>query len=54
MIDVSPYIDTRNKALWEELNSSNYTIRLQESTEPNYGCYCQDSTGALTFRTLIK
>lgn len=42
MIDVSPYIDTRNKALWEELNSSNYTIRLQESTEPNYGSYCQD------------
>ena len=47
MIDINAYLDYRNKALWEELNSSDYTIRLAESTEPNYGCYCQDKNAII-------
>lgn len=41
MIDSAPYIDKRNVALWKELNRSDFSIVIEESNEPNYGCYCQ-------------
>lgn len=41
MIDSAPYIDKRNVALWKELNRSDFSIAIEESKEPNYGCFCQ-------------
>lgn len=41
MIDVKPYIDRRNAALWETVKHSGFFISVEESTEPNYGCYCK-------------
>lgn len=41
VIDNAPYIDKRNVALWEELKSSDFSIAIAESFEPNYGCYCK-------------
>lgn len=38
VIDVTPYIDKRNIALWDELKSSDLSITIEKSNEPNYGC----------------
>lgn len=47
MIDSAPYIDKRNVALWNELNRSDFSIVIEESNEPNYGCYCQNKNATI-------
>lgn len=47
MIDSAPYIDKRNVALWKELNRSDFSIVIEESNEPNYGCYCQNKDATI-------
>ena len=47
MIEVIPFINERNKALWEEISNSQLSISIAESQEPNYGCFCQKNTATI-------
>lgn len=44
MINIAPYIDKRNSALWEELNNSNLHISIEYSKEQCYSCYLKNES----------
>lgn len=50
MVDVTDYIDRRNAALWQEVKSSVH-VRIEPSTEPNYGCYWESNDSVIIYVT---
>lgn len=50
MINVADYIDNRNAQLWQEIKVS-VQVRIEPSTEPNYGCYWESKDSVIIFVT---